>query len=59
MLEATGLTAAYDDYTALQGVTCRVEGGRTIALMGPTARARAPSCDWPPASWSPPVARSA
>jgi len=35
VLEATGLTAAYDDYTALQGVTCRVEGGRTIALMGP------------------------
>ena len=35
MLEATDLTAAYDDYTALQGVTCLVEAGRTVALVGP------------------------
>jgi len=35
MLEADDLTAAYGDYTALQGVTCRVEKGRTIALVGP------------------------
>jgi ABC-type multidrug transport system ATPase subunit len=35
MLEADDLTAAYGDYTALQGVTCRVEKGRTVALVGP------------------------
>ena len=35
MLEADDLAAAYDDYTALQGVTCRVEEGRTVALVGP------------------------
>lgn len=35
MLEADDLTAAYGDYTALQGVTCRVERGRTVALVGP------------------------
>lgn len=35
MLEADDLTAAYGDYTALQGVTCRVEQGRTVALVGP------------------------
>jgi len=34
-LEADGLTAAYDDYTALQDVTCRVEAGRVVALVGP------------------------
>ncbi len=35
MLESTDLTASYDDYTALQGVTCRVDSGRTVALVGP------------------------
>lgn len=35
MLEVTGLTAGYDDYTALQGVTCQVAAGRTVALVGP------------------------
>jgi len=35
VLEADGLTAAYDDYTALQDVTCRVEAGRVVALVGP------------------------
>ncbi|MDQ6726958.1 MAG: ABC transporter ATP-binding protein [Actinomycetota bacterium] len=35
MLEADDLTAAYGDYTALQGVTCRVAKGRTVALVGP------------------------
>ena len=35
MLEAHELAAAYDDYTALQGVTCLVEGGTTVALVGP------------------------
>lgn len=35
MLEAHELAAAYDDYTALQGVTCRVDGGTTVALVGP------------------------
>lgn len=35
MLDAEDLTAAYDDYTALQGVTCRVEPGTTVALVGP------------------------
>jgi len=35
MLEADGLAAAYDDYLALQGVTCRVDQGRTVALVGP------------------------
>ena len=35
MLEAEDLEAAYDDFTALQGVSCRVEEGRTVALVGP------------------------
>ncbi len=35
MLEADDLTAAYGDYTALQGITCRVDKGRTVALVGP------------------------
>ncbi len=35
MLDAEDLTAAYNDYTALQGVTCRVEEGSTVALVGP------------------------
>ena len=35
MLEAMDLTACYDDYTALQGVNCRVETGTTVALVGP------------------------
>ena len=35
MLEAHDLAASYPDYTALQGVTCRVEAGRTVALVGP------------------------
>lgn len=35
MLEACDLAAAYDDYTALQGVTCTVDDGRTVALVGP------------------------
>lgn len=35
MLEASDLTASYDDYTALQGVSCRVESGSTVALVGP------------------------
>jgi ABC-2 type transport system ATP-binding protein len=35
MLEAEDLTASYADYTALQGVTCRVESGQTVALVGP------------------------
>ncbi len=35
MLEAHELAASYADYTALQGVTCRVEPGRTVALVGP------------------------
>lgn len=35
MLEATDLAASYDDYTALQGLTCKVEAGRTVALVGP------------------------
>ena len=35
MLEAEDLTASYQDYTALQGVTCRVEAGTTVALVGP------------------------
>ena len=35
MLEAHDLAASYADYTALQGVTCRVEAGRTVALVGP------------------------
>jgi len=35
MLEAHELAAAYDDYTALHGVTCRVDGGTTVALVGP------------------------
>ena len=35
MLEASELAAAYDDYTALQGVSCRVDEGRTVALVGP------------------------
>ena len=35
MLQADDLTAAYNDYTALQGVTCQVEAGSTVALVGP------------------------
>ena len=35
MLDARDLTASYDDYTALQGVTCRVKAGSTVALVGP------------------------
>lgn len=35
MLDVTDLAASYDDYTALQGVTCRVDAGRTVALVGP------------------------
>ncbi len=35
MLEAEDLEAAYDDFMALQGVTCRVDEGRTVALVGP------------------------
>jgi len=35
MLEAEDLAASYADYTALQGVTCRVDEGRTVALVGP------------------------
>ncbi len=35
MLEATDLAASYADYTALHGVTCRVDGGQTVALVGP------------------------
>ena len=35
MLEAEDLTAAYQHYTALEGVTCRVESGSTVALVGP------------------------
>jgi ABC-2 type transport system ATP-binding protein len=35
VLEAQDLTASYADYTALQGVTCRVDAGRTVALVGP------------------------
>ena len=35
MLEASDLAAAYADYTALEGVTCSVEAGRTVALVGP------------------------
>lgn len=34
MLEAHDVVASYDDYTALQGVTLTVEGGRTVALVG-------------------------
>ena len=35
VLEAHDLAAAYADYTALDGVTCRVDAGRTVALVGP------------------------
>jgi ABC-type multidrug transport system ATPase subunit len=35
MLEAEDLTASYQDYTALDGVTCRVKAGSTVALVGP------------------------
>ena len=35
MLEAEDLTASYQDYTALQGVTCRIKAGSTVALVGP------------------------
>ncbi|MGI8983261.1 MAG: ABC transporter ATP-binding protein [Acidimicrobiales bacterium] len=35
MLRAEDLTASYADFTALQGVTCRVEAGSTVALVGP------------------------
>jgi ABC-2 type transport system ATP-binding protein len=35
MLEAKDLTASYQDYTALQDVTCRVKAGTTVALVGP------------------------
>lgn len=35
MLHATDLTASYLDYTALQGLTCLVEAGSTVALVGP------------------------
>jgi len=35
VLEADDLAAAYDDHLALQGVTCRVAEGRTVALVGP------------------------
>ena len=35
MLDAQDLTAAYAHYTALQGITCRVEAGSTVALVGP------------------------
>ena len=35
MLCARDLAASYADYTALQGVTCRVEAGQTVALVGP------------------------
>ena len=35
VLEAEDLTASYQDYTALQDVTCRVDAGSTVALVGP------------------------
>jgi ABC-2 type transport system ATP-binding protein len=35
VLEATDLTAAYADYTALQSLTCRVDASTTVALVGP------------------------
>ena len=35
MLDARDLTASYQDYTALEGVTCQVEEGSTVALVGP------------------------
>lgn len=35
MLETQDLAASYADYTALQGVTCRVEPARMVALVGP------------------------
>jgi ABC-2 type transport system ATP-binding protein len=35
MLHATDLTASYADYTALQGLSCLVEEGSTVALVGP------------------------
>jgi heme ABC exporter ATP-binding subunit CcmA len=35
MLEAKDLTASYADYTALQGVSCLIEEGSTVALVGP------------------------
>ena len=35
MLEAHDLAASYADYTALQGITCGVDAGRTVALVGP------------------------
>jgi ABC-2 type transport system ATP-binding protein len=35
VLEATDLAASYVDYTALHGVTCRVDAGQTVALVGP------------------------
>lgn len=35
MLETRDLAASYADYTALQGVTCRVEPGCVVALVGP------------------------
>ena len=35
MLRAKDLTASYQDYTALDGLTCRVKAGATVALVGP------------------------
>jgi ABC-2 type transport system ATP-binding protein len=35
VLEAHELAASYADYTALHEVTCRVDAGRTVALVGP------------------------
>ena len=35
MLDAEELTASYQHYTALEGVTCRVESGSIVALVGP------------------------
>ena len=35
MLHAADLTASYADYTALQGLSCVIEDGSTVALVGP------------------------
>ncbi len=35
VLDVHDLDASYADYTALQGVTCRVDRGSTVALVGP------------------------
>ncbi|UTA51601.1 hypothetical protein MSS93_05040 [Deinococcus radiodurans] len=44
MLGVEGLTVRYGSQVALENATLRFEAGQFTAVIGPTARAKAPFC---------------